>query len=77
MRLADAPDVLKVDEVAALARMDRKSIYAAIEEGELHAVRRGRSIRVTKPHLLAWLGLTPEDDARAHLRVIDGGGGDG
>lgn len=77
MKLADAPDVLKVDEVAELARMDRKSIYAAIEEGELQALRRGRSIRVTKVHLMAWLGLTPGDDARAHLRVVDGGSGDG
>jgi excisionase family DNA binding protein len=57
VNLSEYPDVGKVDEVAAVARYDRKTVYGAIERGELQAVRCGRAIRVTKVALLHWLNL--------------------
>jgi excisionase family DNA binding protein len=35
------PDVLKVPEVAADLRVDRKTVYSLIREGELRALRMG------------------------------------
>jgi excisionase family DNA binding protein len=50
------PQVLTVEEVADLMRVDRKTAYAAIAEGEVPGVRRiGRCIRVSRDVLLRWL----------------------
>jgi putative molybdopterin biosynthesis protein len=42
------PDVLKVDEVAADLRVDRKTVYELIRAGELPALKLGRALRVTR-----------------------------
>lgn len=50
------PEVLTVEEVADLMRVDRKTAYAAIAEGSVPGVRRiGRCIRVSRDVLLRWL----------------------
>lgn len=50
------PQVLTVEEVAELMRVDRKTAYAAIAEGGVPGVRRiGRCIRVSRDVLLRWL----------------------
>jgi len=50
------PDVLTVDELAALLRVDRKTAYAAIAAGEIPGVRHlGRTIRVRRDTVLTWL----------------------
>jgi excisionase family DNA binding protein len=50
------PPVLTVEEVADLMRIDRKTAYAAIAEGELPGVRRvGRCIRISRDVFLEWL----------------------
>ena len=50
------PQVLTVEEVADLMRVDRKTAYAAIAEGEVPGVCRiGRCIRVSRDVLLRWL----------------------
>ena len=79
MNLADAPDVLTVDQVAEILTVDKKTIYEAIKSGDLRAVRlgaSGRVIRIPKPALEDFLGVG-SDDVRGRLRVIDGGSGDG
>lgn len=51
----DAP-VMTVDELAALLRVNRKSIYDAIARGEIPGVRRiGRTFRASREAVLAWL----------------------
>lgn len=45
------PDVLKVPEVAADLRVDRKTVYSLIREGELRALRMGRTLRITRQAL--------------------------
>ena len=53
---SNLPDVLTVDETAALLRMDRKTVYNAIQRGEIPGARRlGRSIRLSRDAVLAWL----------------------
>ncbi len=52
----ELPAVLTVDETAALLRMDRKTVYNAIQRGEIPGVRcLGRSIRLSRDAVLAWL----------------------
>ena len=53
--LAEAPDVLTVDECAQLARTGPKPIYRAIARGEFYGRRIGKQIRVPKRAFVAWL----------------------
>jgi excisionase family DNA binding protein len=50
------PQVLTVEDVDDLMRVDRKTAYAAIADGRVPGVRRiGRCIRVSRDVLLRWL----------------------
>lgn len=49
------PLVLTVDEAAVLLRIDRKSLYTAIRQGEIPVRRIGRSIRISREALMRWL----------------------
>lgn len=50
------PDVLTMDELAALLRVDRKTAYAAVMRGEVPGVRRlGRCIRISRDAVMRWL----------------------
>jgi excisionase family DNA binding protein len=58
------PDVLTVDELADLLRLERKTVYACISRGEIPGVRRlGGAIRIHREAVLRWLaegqGRTP------------------
>lgn len=49
-------DVMTVDELADLLRLDRKTVYSAIARGEIPGVRRvGRTIRISRPAIVTWL----------------------
>ncbi len=48
--------VMTVDELAALLRVNRKSVYEAIQRGEIPGIRRiGRTVRASREAVLAWL----------------------
>ncbi len=50
------PEVLTVDELAALLRVDRKTIYHLIQKGEIPGVRRiGKQIRISRSAVLRYL----------------------
>jgi excisionase family DNA binding protein len=54
--LSELPVILTVDELAALLRCDRKTLYAAIGRGEIPGVRRlGNVIRIHRDAVLRWL----------------------
>jgi excisionase family DNA binding protein len=47
---------MTVDELAALLRVNRKSVYEAIARGEIPGIRRiGRTVRASREAVLAWL----------------------
>jgi len=51
-----ANSVLTVDELAALLRVERKTVYAAIRRGEIPGVRRiGSVLRASRGAVLDWL----------------------
>jgi excisionase family DNA binding protein len=65
---ANLPEVLTVEEVAALLRVDRKTAYAAIAEGSVPGVRRvRRCIRVSRDVLLNWLREGEQRPARRRV----------
>lgn len=52
-----APEVLTVDELAALLRVNRKTAYGALAHGEIPGGRRvGRAWRISRTVVLEWLG---------------------
>ncbi len=55
--LADLPELLTVDEVAALYRVSRTSAYDAVRAGDIPSVKIGRRVRVPKAALLRALGV--------------------
>jgi excisionase family DNA binding protein len=61
--LARLPDVLTAREAAAILRVGRNQLYQAVANGELRAVRIGRTIRIPKQALLDL--LAPSEPPRA------------
>jgi excisionase family DNA binding protein len=57
--LINAPNFLKVSEIAALLRLSKTAVYEAISDGRLPASKLGRSsrgLRVAKSGLAKWIG---------------------
>jgi len=52
-----ADGILTVREASGLARQSVSSIYLAMERGELPYLKLGRSRRIPRRSLLAWLAL--------------------
>lgn len=53
---AGLPEVLTVDEVAVLLRVDRKTAYSMIARNEIPGARRvGRAIRVSRDAVVDWM----------------------
>ena len=67
--LAEAPDVLTVEECAQLARTGPKPIYRAIRKGELYGRKIGKGIRIPKRAFIAWLEGEGSGEVRP-LRVL-------
>ena len=48
-------DFMNVKQLAALLRVDTKTVYAAIQEGSIPGVKHiGRTIRIYRPAVLEW-----------------------
>jgi len=63
-------EMLTVPEVAKILRVEQKTIYRAIKRGEVPGVRRiGRSLRVSRRVLMAWLHKENQVDQIAKTRV--------
>ena len=56
METTQCPEVLNVDEVAKILRVERKTIYNLFRDGKLPCGKRvGRVIRFSKEAVLRWL----------------------
>ena len=56
----ELPALLRVEELAGLLRINRKTAYAAVHAGHIPGARRiGRSIRVSRDAVLEWLRRAP------------------
>jgi excisionase family DNA binding protein len=54
-----APLAHTLDEAAELARTSRRSLYAEIGAGNLHAIKRGRRTLVLRTEIERWLASLP------------------
>jgi excisionase family DNA binding protein len=60
------PAVLTVDELAALLRVNRKTIYEALARGEIPGARRlGATYRILRDAVLEWLASGQDRVARS------------
>jgi excisionase family DNA binding protein len=60
------PSVLTVDELAALLRVNRKTVYEALSRGEIPGARRiGATYRILRDAVLEWLASGQERAARS------------
>lgn len=73
MNISEAPEILTVAEAAQVLRIGRNQAYELIRQGELPALRLGRTIRVSKAALERLLDPDPGDSMNVtphHLRAI-------
>ncbi|HKB32686.1 MAG TPA: helix-turn-helix domain-containing protein [Candidatus Dormibacteraeota bacterium] len=61
--LGDLPPVLTVDEARRVLRIGRRQLYQAIARHHVPAVKVGRSIRIPRSSLEAWLAARVEEHA--------------
>jgi len=46
--VSEGPEFLTVEEVAALLRVERRAVYAAIKKGQIPAIRVSRQLRIPR-----------------------------
>jgi excisionase family DNA binding protein len=73
--VARDPDVLTADEAAALLGVSRRSVYNAVERGEVPSYKVGNLIRFRRSTLDAWR-TAQENAAHAALQPRRGRRGD-
>jgi len=52
---AEIPEILTVEEVAVWLRLNRKTVYDAVKNGEIPCCRVGRILRFSRQAVLEWL----------------------
>ncbi len=60
MEQSDWPAFMTVDEVAAVMRVSKMSVYRLVHSGELESTRVGRSFRIPEVSVRAYLCLPSE-----------------
>jgi excisionase family DNA binding protein len=66
---ANDVDTFTVDELASHLRLNRKTVFAMIQRGEIPGVRHfGRAIRVHRPTVVAWLAEGETSGPRSRRR---------
>lgn len=60
MTTRELPLVLTVDEARRILRIGRRQLYQAIARQDVPAVKVGRSIRIPRSSLEAWLAVPNE-----------------
>ncbi len=63
----ELPLVLTVDEARRVLRVGRRQLYQAIARRDVHTVKVGRSIRVPRSSLEAWLA-NPDHELAESVR---------
>lgn len=60
LALDELPPVLTVDEARRVLRIGRRQLYRAIARHDVPALKVGRSIRIPRSGLVAWLSVSVE-----------------
>ncbi len=59
--LKDYPDVLDVPQLSEFLGVSKKTIYSLLKDGEISAVKVGRSYKVPKVFILKYLKVIAND----------------
>ena len=62
--LSELPLVLTVDEARRVLRVGRRQLYEAIARRDVYAVKIGRSIRIPRSSIEAWLACPDYERAQ-------------
>jgi excisionase family DNA binding protein len=65
MSFGELPLVLTVDEARRVLRIGRRQLYQAIARRDVHTVKVGRSIRIPRSSLEAWLADPDPEPAQS------------
>jgi len=65
MGFGELPLVLTVDEARRVLRIGRRQLYQAIARRDVHTVKVGRSIRIPRSSLEAWLAEPDQEPAKS------------
>ena len=65
MSFGELPLVLTVDEARRVLRIGRRQLYQAIARRDVHTVKVGRSIRIPRSSLEAWLAEPDQEAAQS------------
>jgi excisionase family DNA binding protein len=61
----ELPLVLTVDEARRVLRIGRRQLYQAIARRDVHTVKVGRTIRIPRSSLAAWLAEPDHEPAQS------------
>ena len=61
----ELPLVLTVDEARRVLRIGRRQLYQAIARRDVHTVKVGRTIRIPRSSLEAWLAEPDQEPAQS------------
>lgn len=67
--LAPYPEMLTVDEVAAILRIHTRSVQRWAREGRIASVRVGRSYRIPRSDILRWILASSTQGPEPAIRV--------
>ena len=71
--MTDAPEMLSVADLAIILGISVRSVYRALDRGEIPARRVGDRWLISKPRIVQWLNGDndePAADDRGHLKAV-------
>ncbi len=64
-------ELLRADEAARVLGIGRSKVFEMLRAGELPVVRMGRSVRIPRQALSAWIAARTEDPLSRSRRAAD------
>ena len=63
LMLKEYPDIMNIDEMCAALSVSTKTGYKLLKDGKISCMKVGRSYRIPKVHVLAYLKIVDQQSA--------------
>lgn len=63
LMLKDFPDIMNIDEMCAALAVSTKTGYKLLKEGKISSMKVGRTYRIPKVHVLAYMKIVDHQSA--------------
>lgn len=63
LMLKEYPDIMNIDEMCAALSVSTKTGYKLLKEGKISCMKVGRTYRIPKVHVLAYLKIIEQQSA--------------